>query len=353
MQKTISVCIVVKDGKNKIIDCLSSITHFADEIVIIDTGSIDGTPELINSWNNKKQYSNDVILECVGNKFHDSEGNFDFGSAKNYSISKATKDFVMWMDVNDILQNQIEVKKAFIKMSSKYEHVGIILRTKTSDVNTFPRLRIGPRKYVNFIGNIHEYMVNTASDSVIISTKFEFKNYKKGRDVNRNIKSLLKTWNETHTSRVAFYLGNSYRDLHDYENAEDWYNILLYEFSNEKSEELYKARECLCEIYLTNKDYNKLGNISLDMISICPNRPEGYFYRYKSNFELKNYSLALKCLQKMSSLQKPIRTRLWINNKIFNRKYINKLLIEVENYSKYSNMEPLKPEYINNYNNLV
>ena len=33
--------------------------------------------------------------------------------------------------------------------------------------------------------------------------------------------------------------------------------------------------------------------------------------------------------------------------------YINKLLIEVENYSKYSNMEPLKPEYINNYNNLV
>lgn len=43
----LALCMVVKDEINRIIDCLEPIIDLLDEILIIDTGSSDGTPELL------------------------------------------------------------------------------------------------------------------------------------------------------------------------------------------------------------------------------------------------------------------------------------------------------------------
>jgi hypothetical protein len=43
----LALCMVVKDEIHRIVDCLDPIRHLVDQIVIIDTGSSDGTPDLL------------------------------------------------------------------------------------------------------------------------------------------------------------------------------------------------------------------------------------------------------------------------------------------------------------------
>ena len=77
---TLSACIVVRNGKGSIVKCLDALLPMANEYVIVDTGSTDGTVELIKQWRTKHQNPGFVVDE-VGSKFHDGEGLFDLGAA--------------------------------------------------------------------------------------------------------------------------------------------------------------------------------------------------------------------------------------------------------------------------------
>ena len=45
-EPTISLCMIVKDEEKYLDDCLSSVQGCVDEIVIVDTGSTDGTVDI-------------------------------------------------------------------------------------------------------------------------------------------------------------------------------------------------------------------------------------------------------------------------------------------------------------------
>ena len=177
---TLSACIVVKNGKGSILRCLDALLPMANEYVIIDTGSTDGTLELINDWKSRHQKQR-VVLELVGRKFHDTDGVFDFGAAKDYAISRATCQYVMWVDVNDILQDGKRARALFQSIVAKYPTA---------------RLRILPRATAKFKGIIHEMVVNTDKDAPTIHTKLVFENYKSSRDIVRNIAGLEKSWKQ-------------------------------------------------------------------------------------------------------------------------------------------------------------
>ena len=84
----ISLCMIVKNEEDVISRCLESIKDIADEIIIVDTGSTD---ETIN------------IAKKYTDKVYDFKWDDDFSKARNYSFSKATKDFIMWLDADDII----------------------------------------------------------------------------------------------------------------------------------------------------------------------------------------------------------------------------------------------------------
>ena len=74
----ISLCMIVRDEEAVLGRCLESVKGIVDEIVIIDTGSLDGTKE------EAARYT-DQIYDFVWRD--------DFAAARNEAFSKAVMDY--------------------------------------------------------------------------------------------------------------------------------------------------------------------------------------------------------------------------------------------------------------------
>ena len=131
--KTISLCMIVKDEEKVIGNCLSSIHDLVDEIIIVDTGSTDKTKE---------------ICKLFTDKIYDFEWNYDFSSARNYSFSHATSDYIMWLDADDILkeEDRIKLKKLKEEMDGSIDVYSLIYNYRHNEegkcIYSFMRERI-------------------------------------------------------------------------------------------------------------------------------------------------------------------------------------------------------------------
>lgn len=85
---SLSVSMIVKNESEVLARCLDSIQEIADEIIIVDTGSTDDTIDIAKKYTDKV-----YTFQWID----------DFAAARNYSLSKATKDYVMWLDADDII----------------------------------------------------------------------------------------------------------------------------------------------------------------------------------------------------------------------------------------------------------
>jgi len=106
---TISICNIVKNEEDQIEGFLISLVDFADEIVVVDTGSSDKTLDIIEKF--KKKYPS-ICLHS-----YSSEGRFHYGMAKNFSIKQATKDYIIILDTDERLS--LEFKNNINKFLTK------------------------------------------------------------------------------------------------------------------------------------------------------------------------------------------------------------------------------------------
>lgn len=86
---------IAKNEQDVISRALSCAKKFADEIIVADTGSTDDTVKIARSF---------------GVKVYFFEWTDDFSAARNFSFSKATSDYVMWLDCDDVIDDE-NVKK--------------------------------------------------------------------------------------------------------------------------------------------------------------------------------------------------------------------------------------------------
>ena len=349
---SLSACLVVRNGKASILRCMDALLPMANEYVVVDTGSSDGTLELLADWQARHPKQR-VVLSKVGAKFHDSDGVFDFGAAKNYAFSLATCQYVMWVDVNDILKDGRKARALFQDIVAKYPNAGISMMTRTSPTHAFPRMRILPRGKGRFKGIIHELVVHTDPDAPTIHTGLEFENYKSSRDIVRNLAGLKKAWEQERTQRTAFYLGNSYSDLKDYAHAYEWYSVAIDEFPEEHNEDRLKSMEQICAmIVATRTDLTELGVRSMQLIEEFPARGEGYYYRARYDFEVGQLDLSLKCLDKLMTIGVPKMHNLWINSRIYDKDEIRSIIFMVKEElqrgvsASLLNAEPLQPDRV-------
>ena len=85
----VSACLIVKDEEENLPRCLASLEGVADEIVVYDTGSTDGTVALA------RQFGATVI-----EGFWDD----DFSRARNAALAACSGDWIAWLDADEALR---------------------------------------------------------------------------------------------------------------------------------------------------------------------------------------------------------------------------------------------------------
>lgn len=97
---SISLCMIVKNEEAILKRCLDSIADLMDEIIIIDTGSTDKTKEIAASYTNQ---------------IFDYTWTGNFADARNFSFSKATKDYIYCADADEVIDDENRNKFRMLK----------------------------------------------------------------------------------------------------------------------------------------------------------------------------------------------------------------------------------------------
>lgn len=193
----ISLCMIVKDEELVLARCLKCIVPCVDEIIIVDTGSKDKTKEIA------KQFTNSI---------YDFVWINNFSKARNFAFSKATCNYVMWLDADDVIdkKNQEKLLKLKETLSENVGQVYMKYHIAFDEFGnpTFSYLRERLfKKSLNPIWRepIHEYVEcggeKFVSDIEVIHKK------EKTTDSNRNLKifkQILKN-EKTLNARMQYY----------------------------------------------------------------------------------------------------------------------------------------------------
>lgn len=147
----LSLCMIVKNEKSNLPACLASAQGLADEIIIVDTGSSDGTQDIARSF---------------GAKVIQSNWQGDFSLARNLSLAEAKGQWIVWLDADDRL---LEVDKIAIRKlveadpGAKPRAYGLMVKNSSDGGKTgsvFNQIRIFPnRPELRFRAPVHEQIL--------------------------------------------------------------------------------------------------------------------------------------------------------------------------------------------------
>lgn len=153
---SLSVTIIAKDEADRIEDCLKSVANWADEIIVLDSGSTDNTVEIA------KRYTDNVYIT-------DWPG---YGPQKQRALEKATSNWVLSIDaderVSTELRNDIDevLSKETTECNGYCTPWAVILHNHRMDFGRSARapLRLFKREGARFTDSqIHERIILAGS----------------------------------------------------------------------------------------------------------------------------------------------------------------------------------------------
>ncbi|TLY27165.1 MAG: glycosyltransferase family 2 protein [Ignavibacteria bacterium] len=105
MRTPLSVIIITLNEEERIVDCLKSV-EWADDIVVVDSGSTDRTVELA------KQYTQKVL----------AAGWMGFPQAKTFALRHAANEWVLWLDADERVSPELagEIRDILRRGSAAY-----------------------------------------------------------------------------------------------------------------------------------------------------------------------------------------------------------------------------------------
>lgn len=153
---TLSACVIMRDNETDIGRCLQSLAA-ADEIIVVDTGSVDRSIEIAKEYTDKI-YHFDWID--------------DFAAAKNFALSKASGDWIVFPDSDEFFSQ--ETAGNLHRIAEDYDGPGGMRQLMVRHMNVDEKLQpLGTEAAVSriftrglhYVGAIHEYLENEQGSS--------------------------------------------------------------------------------------------------------------------------------------------------------------------------------------------
>ena len=221
---TLSLCMIVRNNAGTIRPCLESIKPWVDEMIVVDTGSTDETPE--------------ICRELGAQVFHfpwpDS-----FATARNESLKYAKGEWIFWMDSDDVIDAENGRKlRELANRQHNPKDFGYIMQVHgpgtgfdgMHDVTVVDHLKLfRNRPDLRFEGRIHEQImevITRAGGDYVMTSIFVVhagadrspEGWK--RKLKRDIKLLrLDRRERPNHSFVHFNFGMTYVDMRKYRKA--------------------------------------------------------------------------------------------------------------------------------------
>lgn len=222
----LSLCMIVKNEKHNLPRCLVSAQPYVDEIIVVDTGSDDGTPEIAAKFGAKVSYF---------------EWGNDFAAARNYAISQATGDWILMLDADEELV--VDSNNYLEEINSNYDI--LVYALTYSEVNDQPEATLSWRN--SLFRNISGFSY--------VRPYHETLTYQNQKIINEQ-RSFLKSLRIVHYgfNQEQLQLKNIYRNipiLEGIKQKEGLSIMLLYCLAGmyADTQQLDKARQCYAEAF--------------------------------------------------------------------------------------------------------
>jgi len=287
MNPTISLSMIVKNEGKHLTGCLNSVKNFVDEIIIVDTGSIDNTIQIAESF--------------VAKIFH-FEWTNDFSEARNFALSKSNCDWILYLDADERLDNDSALKlKQYANQSG---NIGYYCTIKSYDSHA---QRNDTIRYVRFFknhpqarftGKVHEQITPSLeklnykfvhSDILIHHIGYDISKEDKKKKATRNLKLLEKEYAVEKSDYVLFQIAQSNFILENFDNAKQIFLQLI------KSKRLNKQFKAESYSYLSQICFNNFQNKEAEQFindAIRLNNSQTFYHLLRSKIVLRNGNIA-------------------------------------------------------------
>lgn len=240
---TISLCMIVRDEEDVLDRCLSCVKDIADEIIIVDTGSADGTKK---------------TAERYTDKIYDFNWIDDFSAARNFSFSKAEMDYIMWLDSDDVIDG--ENRRKLLELKPRLGSADVVMMNyhvafdrEGNPTFSYYRERI-LRRSMNFTwaGAVHEAI--TPRGNVVYSDAAVLHKKLKAGDPDRNLRIFerLKRERIPFEARQKFYYA---RELYSHEK----YDKAIEMFGEFFADDGKWSENCITACLDLSRCYMRLG----------------------------------------------------------------------------------------------
>jgi len=344
----LSLSMIVKNEEKYLRDCLESVKGVVDEIIIVDTGSVDNTKK---------------IAEEYGAIIFDYPWKNDFADARNFALSKSTGDWILYLDADERLNKKSvqELKKRTQIQTQKGYHCRIV---NIDEVSKRPSIMSYVRLFANsseisFEGKVHEQIGNSLlnngyqiniSGIEIIHIGYNLTEEELKIKAGRNLDILLEEYKSKQNGYNAFQLGQTLHILGRENEALEYFNISL-DDSSLRGE--YKATACrsIAVYYAENLDLEnaeKFINYSLQHDSQQPLSllaASKIYLRLSRNKQSFDYvKKALECNKLYLSGKKISSQNILVDQKVIIYNGLNVALINNDNSSMNYFMNEWKKE---------
>lgn len=306
----ISACVIVKNEAKNIQQWLTSMKGFADEIIVVDTGSVDETKQL---------------AQQAGARVIDYPWQDDFAAAKNFAIDHAKGEWIVFLDADEYFAPKtVEKLRGFLMRIDRYRDIAAVLcRLINIDadnnnrfITSFMQLRIFRNlSQLRYVGAIHETLViptgkkiEMAKDLVVYHTGYSASIVKK--KLRRNLAMLQKKFKGTNGSKTAQeerYLMDIWYGLQEPAKAIDAAKRIL--AHNDVNDDLRgRAYETWASTCI---EYHYPEKETLDClekaIAACPERADFRLMKGLYLFRLQDYLQAERELQSGLQLRRQVK----------------------------------------------
>ncbi|MEM1039193.1 MAG: glycosyltransferase [Pseudomonadota bacterium] len=141
MKATVTAAMIVRDERTFISGCLDSLIGIVDNIVVVDTGSVDETREL---------------CRAKGVEPLEYEWSGDFAAARNYALSAVQTDWTLYIDADERLVVPVHGLPRAQMADANNVALTVNFRAKVNST-TFHEIRLFRNtEAIRFQGRIHE-----------------------------------------------------------------------------------------------------------------------------------------------------------------------------------------------------